>query len=784
MARFALGALAMACLPAIAIAFSTGGGQGNDDNGNPFLQACDALYVCQPVCPAGMTAVAPPVRSSVYQFRAVSGATTYEPDELTPFELSVTSRTIQGKRSAGTTLVGNETAKYLGILLYAVDRFENKVGRWEIPLEANGRFWAPPDPGCEGRSLMHADAELKNYRERFIFRAPPTNTGPITFRVLVKQGETNKGAFYWPSTGNGDAPPAWGVAGGDLTLQELVALPPEENPLWISADSEATNWAPQSCTSACRAVGLSCNESALLGMTSDDQLLSSVQEHYACMPPMLAGCESAPRMSGLGDGFCWYRNAECPAPTSTLCDEMPAPDYSTSVRFCACSGGARRARRTLKARPKSEAEETMEALVSATRKELRLAAERTAAQVAAAGGCPSARLALRKDVLQGGDGSGVLASAAACPKYYAARIAAAGGLNSDTADVMFDWSEGGLSALTRPPNPREAHEDHMAEEWWLVDESVLAEGEGEDGEGGPASELEAHDDADGGSERAAPNQSGESTTVTYGRRASQADPPPARTVRAAWAGPFTLLGFGALLLAGLLGRRTHVERPRHREDRRGGAVGTAISLMAMLTPTDAHNWMAMTRRRGGYASTVKPYPPGGQGMPGYKLNRGQPFNFGFVAGHGGPTYFAMVHSDDLEKLKELNHVVMEYYINTAPPSAHARYAENGVPRKPWRKYHLSSGRSPPGFHEQRGMRKVDMALLKAGTAPDAPVMMWPGDNNNWWTFRNNEDEYTMYEFPDDWAHFSGDGRVRDKIVAYTNSKFPWIQVRLPVPNPS
>ena len=47
---------------------------------------------------------------------------------------------------------------------------------------------------------MHSDAELKGYSERFVFRAPPAGTGPITFRVLLKQGETNKGAFYWPST--------------------------------------------------------------------------------------------------------------------------------------------------------------------------------------------------------------------------------------------------------------------------------------------------------------------------------------------------------------------------------------------------------------------------------------------------------------------------------------------------------------------------------------------------------------------------------------------------------
>ena len=94
----------------------------------------------------------------------------------------------------------------------------------------------------------------------------------------------------------------------------MLTLPPEENPLWIRADSVATDWAPQSCTAACAAVGLSCNESALLGMTSDAQLLSSVQEHYACMPPMLSGCESAPRMSGLSDGFCWCALGWCKPP--------------------------------------------------------------------------------------------------------------------------------------------------------------------------------------------------------------------------------------------------------------------------------------------------------------------------------------------------------------------------------------------------------------------------------------------------------------------------------------
>ena len=80
-------------------AFSSGGGSGTDDNGIPFLQSCDALTLCAPVvCPPGMTAVAPPVRSEVYQFGTESGTTAYIPGELLPMVLSITARTIVGKR--------------------------------------------------------------------------------------------------------------------------------------------------------------------------------------------------------------------------------------------------------------------------------------------------------------------------------------------------------------------------------------------------------------------------------------------------------------------------------------------------------------------------------------------------------------------------------------------------------------------------------------------------------------------------------------------------------------
>ena len=73
--------------PPLVAAFSSGGGSGKDNNGLPFLQSCDALTVCVPVCPPGMTAVAPPTRSGVYSFGTKNGDTSYEPDSLIPMEV-------------------------------------------------------------------------------------------------------------------------------------------------------------------------------------------------------------------------------------------------------------------------------------------------------------------------------------------------------------------------------------------------------------------------------------------------------------------------------------------------------------------------------------------------------------------------------------------------------------------------------------------------------------------------------------------------------------------------
>jgi|TARA_B110000977_G_scaffold162885_1_gene208583 hypothetical protein len=61
----------------------------------------------------------------------------------------------------------------------AVDANEVKVGTWEIPYQAPPQFWTPPDTGCGGISLMHADAQPKSYKHHFSFRAPAAATGKV-----------------------------------------------------------------------------------------------------------------------------------------------------------------------------------------------------------------------------------------------------------------------------------------------------------------------------------------------------------------------------------------------------------------------------------------------------------------------------------------------------------------------------------------------------------------------------------------------------------------------------
>ena len=168
-----------------------------------------------------------------------------------------------------------------------------------------------------------------------MFRAPPEGTGPITFRALLKQGETNKGAFYWPWVPASSTPhmePTAGLPNGDLTLVERPAPAPTRKWAYRSADET------QTCRQICTQHSLTCESSALIAMDTADELAAAVTHSFLCAPPLYATCsEAAPRMSGLGDGVCWYREQSCaPRSEPDPCDVVPSVGFDSGLRLCPC----------------------------------------------------------------------------------------------------------------------------------------------------------------------------------------------------------------------------------------------------------------------------------------------------------------------------------------------------------------------------------------------------------------------------------------------------------------
>ena len=77
-------------------------------------------------------------------------------------------------------------------------------------------------------------------------------------------------------------------------------------------------------------------------------LAEQVEDHYACKLPFLRTCDGPPRMSGLGDGLCWYHAADtCPSGSlRPTCDDVPSAEIEDGLRFCPCIN-ARPGRRLL-----------------------------------------------------------------------------------------------------------------------------------------------------------------------------------------------------------------------------------------------------------------------------------------------------------------------------------------------------------------------------------------------------------------------------------------------------
>ena len=213
-----------------------------------------------------------PIRNEDYSLRTglgedpVTDPWRYQPDTILPLYLDVLA----------------VDAQYRGLVLYAVNRTEDKVGDWSFGEESPPVFHKPLGPGCEGKSVVHAQAAHKAYREVFYFKTPPAGTGPIKFRLLLKRGGPNVGSFAFPMK-------------EDLLL---VEYDPDE----FAEQNVFAGEVGQSCNQVCRSEGTSCDGDALM-MTYDaagqDDFLSDISSHVVCFPPLIQNCSvSVPSTAG------------------------------------------------------------------------------------------------------------------------------------------------------------------------------------------------------------------------------------------------------------------------------------------------------------------------------------------------------------------------------------------------------------------------------------------------------------------------------------------------------
>ena len=237
-----------------------------------------------------------------------------------------------------------ESAKYVGLLLYAVDASGEKVGSWELPPEFPARFWTPPDPGCDGKALMHRDASPKSYHHTFFFRAPPAGAGTLAFHALLKQGDTNKGAFYWPLA------PAMSDPGQNLALTEDPAPVPSAAG-WLQATSP-----DETCDEVCAAASVEGKQracdAALLASASASaaDFHDAIADDFSCNLPVVSSCDpGAPSFAHSGSAMCYYHDnhaGRCGASAASAAVACADKAAAGHTRLCPCTAAlARRQRR-------------------------------------------------------------------------------------------------------------------------------------------------------------------------------------------------------------------------------------------------------------------------------------------------------------------------------------------------------------------------------------------------------------------------------------------------------
>jgi hypothetical protein len=266
-----------------------------------------------------------PIPSAVYTLRTGDGALSADPTSYKPgVPLEIHLR------------VSELRMRFIGLLMYATNNSgvvgqntEVAVGDWKtIPGD---EFHVPTAPSCGGRKVTHTNANVKALHTRFLWSAPK-GTGTVLFRVLIKQGEQNKGNFYWPAK--------------ELRLTEGTAPAPTAQQTVIGAPGQA-------CADVCYKQTPTtpyCNAAAMNAVTSQATLITTLANKAPVRTPYLAQCAYAGAPQITAQGYATFRTtnvaANCPASYVTSSSTTAQPDvcYTSPLPsaqgICICSSNS------------------------------------------------------------------------------------------------------------------------------------------------------------------------------------------------------------------------------------------------------------------------------------------------------------------------------------------------------------------------------------------------------------------------------------------------------------
>lgn len=225
--------------------------------------------------------------------------------------------------------------RFIGLVLYATNGTnpstgkELMVGSWQIPQSEE--FQAPPlGEGCFG-AVTHTNANVKPFHTRFYWTAPVgVNTGTVRFRVLIKQGEQNKGNFYWPSK-ELKLKQAAPVARTKLSVIGVAGRACADVCYWQTPDTPY------------------CDASAIQAINTPTALASALDHLVPVRLPYLAQCAYAGVPNVNGEGFASFTSSNvastCPASwsaaaaasTATMPDVCYTAPLATSRAICICN---------------------------------------------------------------------------------------------------------------------------------------------------------------------------------------------------------------------------------------------------------------------------------------------------------------------------------------------------------------------------------------------------------------------------------------------------------------